>query len=96
MIDKVPDAKSLKSESSAAAITAALGTEEALSYRIPRVCHLTGLKRTSIYKAISSGRLRARSFERCTIILRGDLIAFLTDLPEIGHLQAKKKSNVAE
>ena len=52
-----------------------------LAYRIPQVCKLSGLGRTSIYAAIKSGALIARRYGRCTIILAEDLAAFLCNLP---------------
>jgi hypothetical protein len=54
-----------------------------LAYRIPQVCKLCGLGRTSIYVAIKSGELIARRYGRCTIILAEDLTTFLRDLPTI-------------
>jgi excisionase family DNA binding protein len=53
-----------------------------VSFRISEVCRVTGLGRTSIYKAIADGRLRARKFQRATIVLTGDLEAFLKSLPQ--------------
>jgi excisionase family DNA binding protein len=44
-------------------------------------CAITGIGRTKIYEAISSGALTARKFGKRRIILRSDLHAFLTALP---------------
>jgi excisionase family DNA binding protein len=52
-----------------------------LAYRIPDVCKLTGLGRTTIYAAIKAGALIARRYGRCTIVLAEDLAAFLRNLP---------------
>jgi Helix-turn-helix domain len=51
------------------------------AYRIPEVCELTALGRTSVYAAIKSGDLVARKWNRCTIVLAEDLAAFLRNLP---------------
>jgi hypothetical protein len=51
------------------------------AYRIPDVCAITGLGRTSVYAAIASGALVARKWNRCTIVLADDLAAFLAKLP---------------
>jgi hypothetical protein len=56
----------------------------ALSLRIPDVCKVTGLGRTSIYAAIKSGDLVARKWNRCTIVLGDDLAKFLNNLPKVG------------
>jgi hypothetical protein len=52
------------------------------AYRIPDVCAMTALGRTSVYAAITSGQLVARKWNRCTIVLAEDLIAFLNNLPK--------------
>jgi excisionase family DNA binding protein len=51
------------------------------AFRIPEVCELTGLGRTSVYAAIKSGALIARRYGRCTLVLAEDLNAFLRSLP---------------
>ena len=51
------------------------------AYRIPDVCAMTQLGRTSVYGAIKSGALIARRYGRCTIVLAEDLAAFLRNLP---------------
>jgi excisionase family DNA binding protein len=51
------------------------------AYRIPEVCELTGLGRTTVYEAIKSRALIARRYRRRTIVLAEDLAAFLRNLP---------------
>jgi Helix-turn-helix domain len=51
------------------------------AYRIPDVCAMTQLGRTSVYEAIKSGELVARKWGRCTVVLAEDLAAFLRNLP---------------
>jgi excisionase family DNA binding protein len=51
------------------------------SHRIRDVCRVTGLGRTSIYKLIKEGRLRAVKNGRVTLILDSDLDKFLASLP---------------
>jgi excisionase family DNA binding protein len=59
----------------------ALDNAEKLAYRIPEVCRLTGLGRTTVYAAIDSGDLIAHKHRRVTIVLHDDLIRFLRNLP---------------
>jgi hypothetical protein len=54
------------------------------AYRIPEVCKIIGLGRTSVYAAIKSGGLVARKWNRCTIVLAEDLEKFLNNLPKAG------------
>jgi hypothetical protein len=54
------------------------------AYRIADVCKLTGLGRTSVYAAITSGELVARKWNRCTIVLGDDLARFLNNLSKVG------------
>ncbi|MFZ2144589.1 MAG: helix-turn-helix domain-containing protein [Xanthobacteraceae bacterium] len=60
------------------------GAIEALprAYRIADVCKATGLGRTSVYEAITSGELVARKWNRRTIVLAADLATFLNNLPK--------------
>ena len=53
------------------------------AYRIPDVCKITALGRTSIYAAIKSGELIARRWHRRTIVLAEDLATFLNNLPKV-------------
>jgi excisionase family DNA binding protein len=43
---------------------------------------LTGLGRSSIYKLLGDGRLRARHFGRRVLVLRTSIDEFLASLPE--------------
>jgi excisionase family DNA binding protein len=52
------------------------------AYSINEACEVIGLGRDGVYRAISEGKLRARKFGKRTLILRGDLDAFLQALPE--------------
>jgi excisionase family DNA binding protein len=54
---------------------------EALS--IGEVCRVSGIGRTKIYEAISTGRLKARKLGKRTLVLRADLQAFLASLPVV-------------
>ena len=83
---KPPEAKF----GSASRMSAAVGRQAAeepasphspLAFRIPDVCKVTGLGRTSVYGAIKSGELVARRWGRCTIVLAEELEAFLRNLP---------------
>lgn len=53
------------------------------AYRIPKVCELTGLGRTSIYQRISSGALVAVKCGRATLITEESLRAYLAALPRM-------------
>jgi Helix-turn-helix domain len=75
---------------SASRLSAAVGRQGAeepaspsspLALRIRDVCRVTGLGRTTVYKAIKSGALIARRYGRCTIVLAEDLVVFLRNLP---------------
>ncbi len=48
---------------------------------IPEACKVAGIGQTRLYSAIADGRLKARKFGKRTLILRGDLLAFLAALP---------------
>jgi excisionase family DNA binding protein len=55
---------------------------EKLALTIPEVCELSGVCRSNIYVAISSGELRARKRGRSTLILRSDLNNWIEGLPD--------------
>ncbi len=75
---------SSQQETSSCALAEGHGADaEPLSFRIPDVCKLTGLGRTSIYAAIKSGELVARRWRRCTVVLQEDLADFLSKLPRV-------------
>ena len=44
---------------------------------------VSGIGRTKLYEAIANGELKARKFGARTIILRADLLVFLSSLPEV-------------
>ncbi|PWR21692.1 helix-turn-helix domain-containing protein [Zavarzinia compransoris] len=48
---------------------------------INEVASVTSICRSKLYEAISSGRLKATKFDKRTLILAPDLVAFLTALP---------------
>jgi excisionase family DNA binding protein len=54
-----------------------------LALSIAEVQLATGLGRTFLYEAIVQGKLPARKAGRRTVILRGDLEAYLDSLPKI-------------
>jgi excisionase family DNA binding protein len=55
---------------------------EKLAFTIVEVAALSSLGQTSIYKAISEGRLRIRKYGTRTIVTRDDLASFLENLPD--------------
>jgi excisionase family DNA binding protein len=46
-------------------------------------CAASSLRRSSLYKAIAEGRLRAKKYGKRTLILRSDLQQFLAALPVV-------------
>ena len=44
---------------------------------------VSGIGRTKLYEAIADGQLTARKYGSRTIVLRGELLRFLTALPEV-------------
>lgn len=50
---------------------------------VSEACRVAGIGRTKIYEAISDGRLKARKLGKRTLVLRGDLQAFLDNLPVV-------------
>ncbi len=50
---------------------------------VSEACRVSGIGRTKIYEAISEGRLKARKLGKRTLVLRGDLQAFLDNLPVV-------------
>lgn len=53
----------------------------ALAYSIADITKLTGLGRTTLYKAIKSGALQTRKLGTRTLVLGNDLDEFLRALP---------------
>lgn len=52
-----------------------------LSLSIEEVRAKTGIGRTKLYQAINAGTLKAKKFNKRTIVLKDDLDAFLSSLP---------------
>lgn len=52
-----------------------------LAYTVNQACDLTGIGRTKLYEAISSGSLRTKKLGKKRIILSADLHDWLEDLP---------------
>ena len=50
---------------------------------VSEACRVSGIGRTKMYEAISDGRLKARKLGKRTLVLRGDLQAFLDNLPVV-------------
>lgn len=44
---------------------------------------VSGIGRTKLYEAIADGHLIARKYGSRTIVLRGELLRFLSSLPEV-------------
>jgi excisionase family DNA binding protein len=44
---------------------------------------VSGIGRTKLYQAIADGQLTARKYGSRTIVLRSELLRFLTSLPEV-------------
>ena len=65
----------------AAAVITPAPPMEKLGFTIPEASEVSSLGQTSIYKAIREGKLKCRKFGTRTIITRGDLTAFLDNLP---------------
>jgi excisionase family DNA binding protein len=55
-------------------------SSEKLAYSINEIARLSGLGRTSIYKAIAEGTLVARKAGRRTVVLATDLTEWLNSL----------------
>jgi excisionase family DNA binding protein len=52
-----------------------------LAYTVDEACDVAVMGRTTLYEEITAGRLKARKRGRSTIILAGDLAAYLAALP---------------
>ena len=51
---------------------------------VSEASHVAGIGRTKLYEAIGAGELEARKYGKRTLILRDDLLRFLTSLPTVG------------
>jgi excisionase family DNA binding protein len=56
---------------------------EQLAFSIAEACKVASTGRTALYEAINSGRLRAVKHGRRTLVLAGDLRAYIEGLPPI-------------
>jgi excisionase family DNA binding protein len=54
---------------------------EKLSYTVKDVSEATGIGRSTLFKYLANGRLKARKTEGKTLVLRADLDQFLASLP---------------
>ena len=50
-------------------------------FSIPEACLIIGAGRSSVYEALNAGELTARKMGRRTIILKQELLRFLSELP---------------
>lgn len=64
---------------------------EPIALQIPDAVKISGLGRSSIYKAIQDGRLPIRKAGKRTLILADDLRRFICDLPTIDR-EARAKA----
>lgn len=59
-----------------------------ISYTIEQACVVSGIGRTKLYEVLDSGALPAKKWGKRTLILRSDLMKFLSSLesysPEVG------------
>lgn len=56
--------------------------DDKLAFHIPEVTAAGGGSRSEVYEALKRGDLRAKKRGRRTIILRDDLAAYLSNLPD--------------
>ncbi len=60
----------------------------AMAYTIAEACAAAGIGRSSLYKAIRAGELRAIKCGRRTLVLRNDLYRWLGGMPPIPPKQS--------
>ena len=58
-------------------------SDERLSYRIPEVLAITGLKRRTLYKLMAEGDIRAVKAGRVVVIPRAELLRWLSEGIEV-------------
>lgn len=57
--------------------------DQVFAYMLPDACRAARASRSSLYRAIRAGELVARKRGRRTVILRDDLVSWLSGLPRI-------------
>ena len=60
---------------------AAFKRSEALAYRVPQACEISGYGKSKFYELIGEGKIKVKKDGNVTLILRDDLEAYLKSLP---------------
>ena len=76
--------------------TSQLSAGDRFAYPIAEIPTLSGIGRTSIYGAISDGKLRAVKHGRRTLVLAEDLKQWLAELPAMNPKPKNKPTATAE
>lgn len=63
---------------------------ETLAYRPKQAAQVTGISRTEIYAALKAKHLTAHKRKGATLILRSDLLAWLSSLPKYGEAPSRR------